>query len=404
MIKKTTMAYTAGALLAAALLLTWAFAPRPMDVQTAQARLGRFEAAIEEDGRTRLRERYLVSAPLAGRLRRIELHEGDRVQAGAVLAMLDPVLPPMLDERTLREQQSQLEIARANEQRAGARAARAAVARLQAAHDASRSAELAQQGFVAMTRLESDRLALAAAEREVDAAESERLVAVHGVEQARAALAAVRQPTPGRAFTLRAPVAGTVLRVAQESEASVATGAPLMELGDVRELEIVAELLTADALQAAPGSRVLIERWGGEGVLEGRVRRVEPAAFTKVSALGVEEQRVRVLIDLVALERAPARWRLLGDGFRVGVRIITVSEEQAVVVPVSAVFPSVDDGGAGAAVMVVEDGRAQLRRVDLGARNGSQAWLRGGLAAGATVIVYPPPALQPGQRVRGKAG
>ncbi|MGE0675282.1 MAG: efflux transporter periplasmic adaptor subunit, partial [Methylibium sp.] len=186
MIKKTTMAYTAGALLAAALLLTWAFAPRPMDVQTAQARLGRFEAAIEEDGRTRLRERYLVSAPLAGRLRRIELHEGDRVQAGAVLAMLDPVLPPMLDERTLREQQSQLEIARANVQRAGARAARAAVARLQAAHDASRSAELAQQGFVAMTRLESDRLALAAAEREVDAAESERLVAVHGVEQARA--------------------------------------------------------------------------------------------------------------------------------------------------------------------------------------------------------------------------
>lgn len=402
--KKATIAGVAGTLLTAAALLAWAFAPRPLEVQTARATQGRFEAAIEEDGRTRLRERYVVSAPLAGRLRRIELREGDRVEAGAALATLDPMLAPMLDERTLREQQSQLEIARATVQRADARTARARVARLQAAHDARRSAELAQQGFVAATRLESDRLALAAAEREVEAAESERLVAAHGVEQARAAIDAVRQPAPGRAFTLRAPVAGTVLRVAQESEASVTVGTPLVELGDMRELEIVAELLTTDALQAAPGRRVAIERWGGDGVLEGRVRRVEPAAFTKVSALGVEEQRVRVLIDLVALERAPAQWRLLGDGFRVSVRIITVAEDAAVKVPVSALFPAVDDGGAGTAVMVVEDGRARLRRVDVGGRNGSEAWVRRGLVFGTTVIVYPPPALQPGQQVRGKAG
>jgi HlyD family secretion protein len=402
--KRTTVAGIAGTVLAAVVLLAWAFAPRPMAVQTATATEGRFEAAIEEDGRTRLRERYVVSAPLTGRLQRIDLHEGDRVEAGAALASIEPVLPPLLDERALREQRSQLEIAQANVQRAEARLARARVGRLQAANDERRSAELAQQGFVAPTRVEAERLALSAAEREVDAAESERLVAVHGVEQARAAIAAVRQPVPGRAFALRAPVSGTVLRVLQESETSITIGMPVLELGDMRELEVVADLLTTDALQAVPGSRVVIERWGGDGPLDGRVRRIEPAAFTKVSALGVEEQRVRVLIDLVGLDRAPARWRLLGDGFRVGVRIVTVAEERAIKVPVSAVFPSIDDGGSGLAVMVVEDGRAQLRRIELGGRNGSEAWVRRGLDAGTTVVIYPPPALQPGQRVLGRPG
>jgi HlyD family secretion protein len=402
--KKSTAVGVAVTLLAGAALLAWAFAPRPLEVQTAVAAQGRFEAAIEDDARTRLRERYVVSAPLAGRLQRLALHEGDRVEAGAVLAAVEPVLPPLLDERALREQRAQLDIAQANVQRADARLARARVARLQAANDSRRTVELAEQGFVAPTRVEADRLALSAAERETEAAESERLVALHGVAQARAAIEAVRQPGPGRAFELRAPVSGTVLRVLQTSEASIAIGTPILELGDMGDLEIVAELLTSDALQAVPGSRVAVERWGGEGTLEGRVRRVEPAAYTKVSALGVEEQRVRVLIDLVALDRAPARWRMLGDGFRVGVRIVTVSEEHALKVPVSAVFPSPDDGGAGMAVFVVEDGRAQLRRIELGGRNGIEAWVRQGLTAGATVIVYPPPALQPGQRVRGRPG
>jgi HlyD family secretion protein len=200
-----------------------------------------------------------------------------------------------------------------------------------------------------------------------------------------------------------------VLRVLQTSEATVALGTPLIELGDTSRLEIVAELLTTDALAAHPGSRVRIERWGGPADLEGRVRTVEPAAFTKVSALGVEEQRVRVLIDLTSPHE---QWQALGDGYRVGVRIVTLAQEAALQVPVSAVFPlpadathdaASDGGGAGKdathAVFVVDGGRARQVSVELGGRNGSMAWIRGGLALGQRVIVYPPASIRDGIRV-----
>jgi HlyD family secretion protein len=188
-----------------------------------------------------------------------------------------------------------------------------------------------------------------------------------------------------------------VLRVAQPSEASVPLGAPLLELGDTQRLEVVAELLTADALQAKPGSRVVIERWGG-AELQGQVRLVEPAAFTKVSALGVEEQRVKVLIDITS---PGEQWRALGDGYRVGVRVVTLVRDDAVKVPVSAVFPlpDRDDGPGGMAVFELRDRRAHLTPVGIGARNGTDAWVREGLAPGASVIVYPPSSVRDGTRV-----
>jgi HlyD family secretion protein len=215
---------------------------------------------------------------------------------------------------------------------------------------------------------------------------------------------AVRNPdrSGARAFALRAPTAGRVLRVAQTSETTVALGTPLLELGDTRSLEVVAELLTADALQAKPGSRVLIERWGGDEVLQGRVRRVEPAAFTKVSALGVEEQRVKVLIDI---DSAPEQWRALGDGFRVGVRIVTMAVDNALKVPVSAVFPVPDrESGmqGGMAVFTVEHDRARITPVQVGARNGAHAWVQHGLTPGGTVIVYPPSSVKDGVRVKAR--
>ncbi len=204
---------------------------------------------------------------------------------------------------------------------------------------------------------------------------------------------------------MRAPAAGRVLRVLQASETVVALGTPLLELGDVSRLEIVAELLTTDALAAKPGSRVVIERWGGPATLEGRVRSVEPGAFTKVSALGVEEQRVRVLIDITSPRDA---WQALGDGYRVSVRIVTLAEDKAVQVPVSAVFP-LPAGSAGAgtdaesapsfAVFLSDGGRARLVPVVLAARNGSAAWIRSGLATGQQVIVYPPAAVRDGVRI-----
>jgi HlyD family secretion protein len=400
--KKSTWITLGGGTLAAAALIAWAFAPRPVEVEVASATVGRFETTIDEDGKTRLRERYVVSAPLAGLLARITLREGDAVDANAVVATLTPVLSPMLDERTRRELQVRVEIAEAQVQRVHARIEAAKVALLQATHEQQRSEQLARQGFVSLTKLETDRLAALAARKNLDASVEERHIAGHEVEQARAALSAVRRPAAdgSRSFAVRAPTAGRVLRLVQSSETIVTLGTPLMELGDTQALEVVAELLTADALQARPGSRVLIERWGGDDVLEGRVRRVEPAGFTKVSALGVEEQRVKVLIDITSPRQ---QWQAVGDGFRVGVRIVTLSIDRALKLPASAVFPVPQPAaapGTGMAVFVVDGGRARLTPVQVGARNGAEAWIRQGLPAGATVIVYPPPAVTDGARVK----
>ncbi len=394
--KKTTLFALAGGGALVIALLAWAFAPRPLEVEAAAVTRGRFEASIEEDGKTRLRDRYVVSAPLAGVLSRIALREGDEVAADAVVASLRPVLSPMLDERSRREQQARVEAAQAMVQRAAARTEAARVALQQARNEVQRSEQLARQGFVSPTQLDTQRLAAQGAQQELEAAASDRHVAEHELEQARVALGIVRggEAAAPRGFELKSPIAGKVLRVLQPSEATVTPGAALIELGDTRALEIVAELLTTDALQAKPGSRVLIERWGGDGVLEGRVRRVEPGGFTKVSALGVEEQRVRVIIDIAS---PPERWQALGDGYRVSVRIVTLALDDALKVPVSAVFPQ---PGGGMAVYRLEGGRAHLQPVQLGARNGSEVWLKQGPAAGAQVIVYPPPALRDGLRVK----
>jgi HlyD family secretion protein len=392
--RRTWIVAALGAVAAAA-LVAWAFAPRPVAVEFAEARVADFESWVEEDGRTALADRYVVSAPLAGRLQRITLREGDAVAAGAPVATLMPVLAPMLDERALAEQRSRIGSAEAARQMAVARIAAARVALERTEVDLKRTEQLALQGFVAPTKVDADRLAVQAAQKELDAATEAEHVARHELAQARAALQVVRGPVAaGEGFVVRAPVAGQVLKVNQQSETTVALGAPLLEIGDTARLEIVAELLTADALLAAPGSPVRIERWGGPTVLEGRVRRVDPAGFTKVSALGVEEQRVNVRIDITSPR---GQWAALGDGFRVGVRVVTRREVAALQVPVSAVFPR--PGGAGSAVFVVTGGRAAMRAVRIGARNGAQAWVQEGLAAGERVIVYPPSGVTDGTRV-----
>jgi HlyD family secretion protein len=287
-----------------------------------------------------------------------------------------------------------VEVNEAALRRANTRIGAAQVAMEQARVTLRRTEQLAQQGFIAPTKIDADRLAAQAAQKELDTAMDSEHVARHELEQARAALVAVRRGPGGAGFALRSPVAGRVLKVHQASETNVAPGAPLVEIGDIAQLEVVAELLTSDALATRPGAAVRIERWGGPTVLQGRVRQVEPAAFTKVSALGVEEQRVNVLIDLTS---PGAEWAALGDGFRVGVRIVTRSEASVLRVPVSAVFPR--PGGEGAAVFVLDGAHARLRPVTVGARNGSQAWVQDGLDAGARVIVYPPAAVADGVRV-----
>lgn len=398
--KRSWVLGAAGAVCTAA-ALGWAFAPRPVSIETATVQRGAFESAVEEDAKTRVRDRYLVAAPLSGRLVRIALREGDVVEEGAVVATLTPAIPPLLDNRARREHELRVAIARANVDRVQARILRARVAVDQAEHETLRTEQLARQGFVSPSRLDTDRLALLASQREFQAAQEERHVAEREVAQARVALEATRRPAEDGLFHVRAPVAGRVLHVLQSSETTVPLGAPLIELGDTTRLEVVAELLTTDALQVQPGMPVSVERWGGDRPLAGRVRAVEPGAFTKVSALGVEEQRVRVLIDLAG---PPTDWQRLGDGYRVTVRIITRSVDAALRVPVSAVFPQAGAAG-GFAVFLVRDGRAVLTPVTVAARNASEAWIGDGLAPGTLVVVYPPPAVIDGRRVspRGRA-
>ncbi|HLT02209.1 MAG TPA: efflux RND transporter periplasmic adaptor subunit [Geminicoccaceae bacterium] len=388
--------YAATAILAVAGLLAWAFTPRPVEVEVARASRGLFERTIDEDGKTRLRERYTISAPLGGRLSRITLREGDEVSAGEVLATMAPGFAPMLDARTERELEARIEAAEAMVRRADARVERAAVAVAQARIEFGHSEELARQGFVAQTKLQNDRLNLRAAQKEHETAVLERRIAGHELQQARAALAAGGENSVSSVFEIRSPIDARVLEVIQESAAVVTTGAPLLVLGDVRRLEVVAELLTADALQTPPGTPVRIDRWGGPMLLEGRVRLVEPGAFTKISALGVEEQRVRVLIDLTSPQEA---WQALGDGYRVGVRLVVRREEDVLLVPVSAVFPREADGRREMAVFVVESGRARMVPVEVGDRNGVHAWITKGLEEGARVVVYPPRTLEDGARV-----
>ncbi|GAA4418327.1 efflux RND transporter periplasmic adaptor subunit [Acidovorax lacteus] len=390
-------------ILAAVGLLAWAFAPRPQPVEVAEVTRGAFERTIEEDARTRLRERYVLAAPVAGRLQRMAVREGDAVAAGAVVARIQPASPGLLDARSQRELQARLQAADAGVQRARARVQATEAALAQAEADATRTDALARQGFVAPAQREVAELALRSARSNRVAASQEQRMAESEREQARAAQAWWPESS-GRVLELRAPVAGRVLRVPQTSEGPVAAGAVVLELGDTARLEVVAPLLTTDALLLQPGTPVRIVRWGGPGALPARVRLVEPAASTKVSALGVEEQRVPVVVEW--LGEPPAA---LGDGFRVVAQFVMQAQADAVRVPVGALFPwpqAVRDAAAGTAadpplgVFVLQGGRAVLQPVQLHARGTDLAWVREGLQPGDRVVVYPPASLRDGARVR----
>ncbi len=377
-----------------AALFAWLLAPRPLEVELVPLRVGRFERSIDEDGKTRLRERYLVSAPVAGRLGRVTLREGDTVSHGQVLAQIWPVEPALLDARRLQEQREQVAAMEANLSRSGATVARAKAALAEAEADMARTESLVGRGFVSGSQADHARTAVELRRRELEAASSEATAARHQLAQLRIALQrdARADPLASRPYAVRAPVAGRVLRVQQQSEAVVASGTPLLEIGDPAQMEVLVDLLTEDAAQLSPGAPARLSNWGGATVLAARVRRIEPSAFTKVSALGVEEQRVHVILDIASPASA---WVALGDQFRVDVSLPVQVAEDAQLVPASSVFPS----GREAAMFVAEHGRARRVAVTLVARNGRDAWIRSTLAAGTAVITYPPASLRDGQRV-----
>ncbi|HEX6747109.1 MAG TPA: efflux RND transporter periplasmic adaptor subunit [Longimicrobium sp.] len=377
-----------GALLLVAMGVIWT-RPEPVDVEVGTISRGDLRVTVDEEGMTRVHDRFVVAAPVAGRLQRIALEEGDRVAAGDVVAS---IAAAPLDARTARQGDARVAAAEAAVAQARARASQAQAAHAQALREAARARTLAGAGAISESAREQAELAEATALRDWQAARAAVRTAAAELSGARAALADASPATVGVATVteVRSPVAGRVLRVPERSERAVAPGAPLVELGDARALEVTADVLSTDAVRIRPGMPVLIEEWGGGPALRGRVRTVSPAAFTKVSALGVEEQRVRVFADLDA---APAA---LGDGYRVEARIVVWEGRDVVKVPVSALFRT----GGEWSVFVLDARRARLRSVRIGQRGEAEAEVAGGLRPGERVVLYPSDKVKDGVKVR----
>lgn len=369
--------------------LVYAFWPEPAPVDLASVSRGQMMVTIDEEGETRVRDVYVVSAPLTGRVDRIEAQPGDAVVAReTILASMQETDPSFLDLRARRRAEATIDAAAAAYDYAEAERLRAQAELEFAQSEWERARTLAERGTISDAQLDRARLALRTEEAAVATAEASLAVRASELDNARAELidpgtAGFDQPAGSTCCVpVFAPISGRVLRVLHESEGIVASGEPLIEIGDPEDLEVVVDLLSAEAVKVAAGDAALIEDWGGEGALEGRVRRIEPYAFTKVSALGIEEQRVNVVIDL---SDPPERWRGLGHGFRVEVRIVEWQGEDVPYLPLSALFRRGDEWATFAAV----DGSAQLRIVELGHINADYAELRGGLADGDQVVLHP---------------
>jgi HlyD family secretion protein len=380
----------AGAALVGALLAV-ALWPRTELVDTATVSSGPLVVTIDEEGRTRVRDRFVVTAPVAGRVLRIELDAGDAVKRGHVIARLRAEPPTLLDARSRAEAQAAIDSARAAQGRARAEEQRARAALDQVRRELSRTRELAAGELTTRRELDARDADVKAAEETLRAAEFASRAAASEVARAEARLAPAL-PEPGRVVEVSAPIDGVVLKRVRESEGVVPAGNPLVELGDPGRLEIVADLLSTDAVQVKPGARALVEQWGGPSTLEARVRRVEPSGFTKISALGVEEQRVNVVLDFAEPDGG---WRALGDGFRVEVRIVTWESPSVLKIPTGALFRVGDDWAA----YTIQEGRARQTLVMVGHQTGAEAEVSGGLEEGARVILHPGDTLVDGARV-----
>jgi HlyD family secretion protein len=356
-----------------------ALRPSPLPVDLAPAVRGPLRVTLDEEGETRVRERFVVSSPVAGRILRIELEPGDPVTPGQVLAVVRPGAPQPLDARTRANLQAQVQAAEAalGRARAGRERAQADLGLAQAEHE--RFAALERQGILARDRLEVAQVNVKTREALLSASDAEVRMAQHQLEAARASLLESAGDATGAAIEVRAPSGGRVLRRLRESETVVAAGEPLLEVGDAKNLEIVADFLSTDAAQLRPGMAAELEPTPGK-VLLGTIRTIEPSGFTKISALGVEEQRVNVILRL---DNPPGDW--LADGFRVEVRAIVWEGKDVLKVPTSALFRD----ALGWAAYVEKDGKATTRRLEVGWQNGLEAEIRGGLAPGEKVILHP---------------
>ena len=369
-------------------LVFGAMRPEPTDVETARARRGPLHVTVDAEGITRVRDRFVIAAPVAGRLLRLAVRAGDAVDAGDVVASLAPV---PLDAPAARQARARLDAARAYAREATTRVRNAEAAASQSVRDARRAVRLHEAGALSDRALEEAELLARTGADDVAAARAHGAAAAADVEQAAAALLHAGGGSGGM-VTVRAPAGGRVLRLAEPSERVIAQGTAIAELGDTRALEVVVDVLSSDAARVRDGMPVVLEGWGSEVPVVGCVRLVEPAARTRVSALGVEEQRVYVIVDV---EEPPPS---IGDGFRVDARIEVWASDSALTIPASALVRV----GREWAVFTIASGRAVQRTIAVGRMGGGAAQLLGGLAEGEEVIVFPSDAVRDGTRVRAR--
>ncbi len=390
---------TVGVVILIGVGLTYAFWPRPMMVEIGEVKRRSMKLTIDEEGRTRVHDAYVISTPVAGRLLRVDVEPGDLVSgAESVVAKMRPSNPTPLDVRSKSQALANLSAAEAALELAQAERERAVVDKELADLELERIRNLRVSNVASQAAL--DRAVHEARATSAALNNAKAAIAVRKAEltNARAQLISFENnpaadAEPAALIPIYAPATGRVLRIMQESEATLPAGAPVMEVGNVdNNLEVVVELLSSDAVQVSPGDKVVFTDWGGPDVLQGVVERIDPWGFTKVSALGVEEQRVNTIIRFTDRSEALGK---LGHGFRVEVQIVIWEDTDALVVPASALFRE----GQEWTVFAVADDTASLRRVEIGRNNGVEAQVTGGLETGDRVVLYPSSELSAGTKV-----
>ncbi len=377
-------------------LITYGFIPKQAPVDVTKASRGPLRVVVEEEGKTRVTDRYVISAPVAGYMRRIVRDVGDPVRKGEIVVELEPVRSGVLDPRARAEAEAVVSAARANLNAARERGRAASADEEYARQRQERGKALFAKGFISRDELEQTASDAArttatrlAAEAAVKAAQADvnRALSTLGNTPAEGAVDKIR------VVAVKSPVDGRLLKKHHESEAAVNAGEPIVDVGDPRRLEVWVEVLSADAVNIRPGTLVFFERWGGGDALWGKARTVEPTAFTKISSLGVEEQRVFVVADITSI---PESWQRLGDGYRVEASFIIWEGKDVLQVPAGALFRKGEDW----AVFIMEGGRAHVRIVKAGHRNGFATEILSGLKEGDRVISHPGDTVSDGARVK----
>ena len=375
-------------------LIGWGLTPKAIEIETGTIVRGPLTVRVAEEGKTRIRNRYIVAAPVAGKMRRVPLKPGDEVKPGqTLLTTIEPMATPLLDPRARVQAEALVSMKEATRLQATQSLAAQQSASKMATSDRDRLRAIQRAGTVSESERDRAEGEASIKASEVRATEFALQVLDYELAQARAALERPDATTAGNLIEVKSPVPGLVLKVMQESEMVVTPGTPILEIGDPADLEIEAEILSRDAVTIHPGDPVSIEQWGGETPLSGRIRRIEPAGFTKISALGVEEQRVIVLTDLID---PPPAAQALGDRYRVEVRVAVWQKDDVPVIPSGALFRE----GSAWKTFMLHHGKAKLVTLEVGHSDGRLTEILSGLSIGDEVLLHPPDTVKAGSAVR----